>query len=220
MAVQNARYRSTLFHLHLIMAIVGLILLGGFALFGQDQNSRKISQTNPAGSSAASRPDPSPSNAHLSGPSGAASPTAKASAATATASSPSTVKEDRLHSSAKSDSALRANDSSQKARLINAFGKFPLRFEANEGQTDGRVGFISRGQGYTLFLTGGEAVLSLRSQESESEIGSRVWSPQSKIQNRKSKIRESRTPAVVGTRLMGRMARRTYPEKIRWLASN
>ena len=41
------------------------------------------------------------------------------------------------------------------------FGKLPLSFEANQGQTDRRVKFLSRGQGYSLFLTGREAVLAL-----------------------------------------------------------
>jgi len=37
----------------------------------------------------------------------------------------------------------------------------PLSFEPNEGQTDAKVRFLSRGSGYTLFLTGDEAVLKL-----------------------------------------------------------
>src|SRR5205823_10303415 len=52
-----------------------------------------------------------------------------------------------------------------QARLVESYGKVPLSFEANRGQTDPRVKFLSRGSGYTLFLTGDEAVLSLRSQE-------------------------------------------------------
>ncbi|MBI3664648.1 MAG: SBBP repeat-containing protein [Acidobacteria bacterium] len=40
--------------------------------------------------------------------------------------------------------------------------RLPLSFEANQGQTDPRVKFLSRGGGYTLFLTGSEAVLSLK----------------------------------------------------------
>jgi hypothetical protein len=36
-----------------------------------------------------------------------------------------------------------------------------LSFEANRGQTDAHVKFLSRGQGYTLFLTESEGVLSL-----------------------------------------------------------
>ena len=37
-----------------------------------------------------------------------------------------------------------------------------MHFEANQGQTDSEVKFLSRGKGYTLFLTPTEAVLSLR----------------------------------------------------------
>jgi hypothetical protein len=36
-----------------------------------------------------------------------------------------------------------------------------LRFEANLGQTDSRVNFLSRGSGYVLFLSGTDAVMSL-----------------------------------------------------------
>jgi hypothetical protein len=50
----------------------------------------------------------------------------------------------------------------EKRRMAEAFGKLPLSFEANEGQTDRRVKFISRGAGYTLFLTPDELVLELR----------------------------------------------------------
>ena len=42
-------------------------------------------------------------------------------------------------------------------------GKLPLGFEANQGQTASQVRFLSRGEGYSLFLTPGEAVLTLRS---------------------------------------------------------
>ena len=52
-----------------------------------------------------------------------------------------------------------------------SYAKLPLSFEANQGQTDARVKFLSRGPGYTLFLTGDEVALELpesgfRSQES------------------------------------------------------
>ena len=52
------------------------------------------------------------------------------------------------------------------AHVAASYGRLPLSFEANQGQTDGRVKFLSRGRGYALFLTGNEAVLSLRSQKS------------------------------------------------------
>ena len=45
--------------------------------------------------------------------------------------------------------------------LLQMYGKIPLSFEANVGQTDAGVQFLSRGAGYTLFLTPDEAVLSL-----------------------------------------------------------
>jgi hypothetical protein len=46
--------------------------------------------------------------------------------------------------------------------VLNRYGELPLTFEANQGQVDARVKFLSRTSGYTLFLTGDEAVLTLR----------------------------------------------------------
>ena len=43
-----------------------------------------------------------------------------------------------------------------------AYGKLPMGFQENEGQTDSAVRFLSHGQGYELFLTPQEAVLALR----------------------------------------------------------
>ncbi|MCA1617857.1 MAG: DUF11 domain-containing protein [Acidobacteria bacterium] len=48
------------------------------------------------------------------------------------------------------------------ARLSERYGELPLRFEANRGQTSGRVKFLARGSGYTLFLADAGAVLRLR----------------------------------------------------------
>ena len=42
-----------------------------------------------------------------------------------------------------------------------AYGKLPLSFEPNHGQTAEQVKFLARGAGYTLFLTGPEAVMAL-----------------------------------------------------------
>jgi hypothetical protein len=49
--------------------------------------------------------------------------------------------------------------------LAVTYARLPLSFEANQGQTDESVKFVSRGPGYTLFLTGSEAVLQLRSAD-------------------------------------------------------
>src|SRR2546422_11721271 len=40
-------------------------------------------------------------------------------------------------------------------RVSEAYGKLPLHFEVNQGQTGSGVKFLSRGRGDTLFLTGG-----------------------------------------------------------------
>lgn len=48
-------------------------------------------------------------------------------------------------------------------RAATSYGNVPLSFEANRGQTDPQVEFLSRGTAYTLFLTrSGETVLQLR----------------------------------------------------------
>lgn len=48
-----------------------------------------------------------------------------------------------------------------KQQIRATYARLPLAFEANQGQVDSEVKFLSRGNGYTLFLTSTEAVLSL-----------------------------------------------------------
>ncbi len=48
-----------------------------------------------------------------------------------------------------------------KTSINNSYGKLPIRFEANMGQTDARVKFLARGKGYSLFLTPQSAVMVL-----------------------------------------------------------
>jgi hypothetical protein len=62
-------------------------------------------------------------------------------------------------------------DTATKARLSEMYGQLPLSFEANVSQTDPRVDFISRGSGYTLFLTPREAVLALRASSPSHPAG-------------------------------------------------
>ncbi len=52
-------------------------------------------------------------------------------------------------------------DAKAQARISEQYGKLPLSFEANHGQTDARVKFLSRTGGYSLFLAGDEAVFAL-----------------------------------------------------------
>ena len=53
-------------------------------------------------------------------------------------------------------------DSVTRSSVEKSYGKLPLNFEVNNGQVDDAVKFLSRGSGYTLFLTSNEVVLSLR----------------------------------------------------------
>jgi hypothetical protein len=61
-------------------------------------------------------------------------------------------------------------DPATRASISESYGKLPLSFEANQGQVDNAVKFLSRGSGYTLFLTSTEAVLSLRRGSSKADL--------------------------------------------------
>src|ERR1700733_961061 len=65
------------------------------------------------------------------------------------------------HAGIVSPSSTLQPDSQTQAKIAENYGKLPLSFEANQGQTDPNVKFFSRGSGYSLFLTGDEAVLTL-----------------------------------------------------------
>src|SRR2546429_6611788 len=67
--------------------------------------------------------------------------------------------------SAKLQQAEQATD----MRMREAYGKLPLSFEANHGQTDLQVKFLSRGSNDSLFLTSNEAVIELQ----RADFGSR-----------------------------------------------
>jgi hypothetical protein len=53
-------------------------------------------------------------------------------------------------------------DPPDKQTSASAFGKLPIAFEKNEGQTDRRVDYLARGPGYLLFLNGEEAVWNFK----------------------------------------------------------
>jgi hypothetical protein len=56
--------------------------------------------------------------------------------------------------------------SSQQSRQVN-FTNLPVAFEPNLGQTDPQVKYLARGNGYTLFLTPSEAVLTLAPEKTQ-----------------------------------------------------
>ncbi len=59
-------------------------------------------------------------------------------------------------------SGLTRPDPAAQEKIVESYGKLPLSFEVNQGQADGKVKFLSRSLGYTLFLTGDEAIFSFR----------------------------------------------------------
>lgn len=64
-------------------------------------------------------------------------------------------------------SAPAATPEFNKQHLAAHYGRLPLSFEINRGQTDAQVKFLSRGSGYSVFLTPDEVVLALRATEAK-----------------------------------------------------
>lgn len=93
-------------------------------------------------------------------------------------------------------------------RLGKSYGLLPLSFEINRGQTDARVSFLSRGPGYTLFLTRtGDAVLALRRRGPEGDQRQHVSSGRQDVRSqeggsvtalRMKLVGASTAPRVVG----------------------
>jgi hypothetical protein len=86
-------------------------------------------------------------------------------------------------------------------RIQQNYGRVPLLFEANQGQTDSQVKFLSQGRGYSVFLTSGSMVLSLRPTEVTSSVaappppGSQARG-RSAIRKMEAAARGQKSPAV------------------------
>jgi hypothetical protein len=101
-----------------------------------------------------------------------------------------------------------AIDEATRSRVTEAIGKLPLSFEENRGQVDGEVKYVSRGSGYTLFLTATEAVLTLRKADKvgrQKKQGRELFNPPSTIRNPQSARPPSagRPAAVLRMKLAG-----------------
>ena len=55
----------------------------------------------------------------------------------------------------------------QRTSAAATYNKAPLSFEANHGQADASVKFLTRGAGYELYLTSTQAVMSLQRKTTE-----------------------------------------------------
>src|SRR5258706_10172304 len=91
------------------------------------------------------------------------------------------------------------------ARVSESYGKLPLQFEANRGQTHKDVRFLSRGAGYSLYLTAGEAVLVLSEPDADATRDARGTQARSgakahgkSVALRMSLVGAARKPVVTG----------------------
>jgi hypothetical protein len=78
------------------------------------------------------------------------------------------------HDARRDSIARKSDDAAVRLRALEAYGKIPLSFEANSGQTDARVKFLARGAGYTVFLTDRDATLRLEQPSAAPNAGAVV----------------------------------------------
>jgi hypothetical protein len=57
-----------------------------------------------------------------------------------------------------------------RRRIAEAYGKLPLAFETNDGQTDSQVQFLAHGRDYTIFVTANGHVLSLHAPHTAGRV--------------------------------------------------
>jgi hypothetical protein len=82
------------------------------------------------------------------------------------------------------------------ASVIHEYGRLPMAFEPNVGQSNGEAKFLARGNGYALFLAPKEAVLVLR-RPSNSKVTDSAAAPNS------AQLPESQTAGVLRMQLVG-----------------
>jgi hypothetical protein len=92
-----------------------------------------------------------------------------------------------------------------RVQVSETYGKLPLHFEANQGQTDERVKFIARSRGHTLFLTPSEALLvfTTREQTTKGRLSGARVRPEEGGQVTRTVLRMTFVGANPEPRLMG-----------------
>jgi hypothetical protein len=93
------------------------------------------------------------------------------------------------------------SNQAKSVQLASTYGQLPLGFEANQGQIDAQVKFLSRGNSYTLFLTSTEAVLLLGAGDLGLETGKFI--PQTGLKSQVSRLKPQVSKQVLRMRLIG-----------------
>ena len=93
-------------------------------------------------------------------------------------------------------SQVPALSNEQRGRIRASLDALPLAFEANQGQADPQVRYMARGNGYSVFLTGKDAVFAISSAKHPQS--SRTAGPHSQTQST-----EKVQSAAIDMRLVG-----------------
>jgi hypothetical protein len=99
--------------------------------------------------------------------------------------------------------AAMAQNAANPPRLAADYGKLPLSFEANQGQTDSQVKFLLRGNGYSLFLTDKAAVLALTKADPLKTKDSLHGSPAKPVATKTDVVRMELAGASLATKVEG-----------------
>ena len=92
-----------------------------------------------------------------------------------------------------------APDPKAQAKILESYGKLPMSFEANHGQTDSSVKFLSRTAGYSLFLTDDEAVFAFNEKTDEDAASHATGVLRMKLRNANVGTKVSGADQVAGT---------------------
>lgn len=88
-----------------------------------------------------------------------------------------------------------ASDSSSASRVALQYGKLPLSFEPNRGQSHNDAAFLARGDGYSLFLTPAETAVVLRQNSAHTVFPA--------TETKENKFDTVKAPAVLRMQLAG-----------------
>ncbi|TLY20499.1 MAG: hypothetical protein E6K68_07800, partial [Nitrospirae bacterium] len=90
-----------------------------------------------------------------------------------------------------------------ETRMQEKYGTLPLSFEANRGQTDPRVKFLSRGPHHMLFLTSDEAVMVFMTQEPSAQGEPGMVKPEKRERATQTALRMQFAGANLQARVQG-----------------